>query len=55
MPNIPKDQTARVHVDPEISQDLSNATKLRDVLRTELRQVQDKKPDIAKHQTGGSA
>jgi len=44
----------RVHVDPEINKDLSNSTKLRDVMRSELRAVQDKKPDIAKYQPRGS-
>jgi len=54
MPNIPKNQTARVHVDPEVSKNMSNATKLRDVMRSELRDVQTTKPDIAKHQPRGS-
>jgi len=44
----------RVHVDPEINKDLSNATKLRDVMRKELRDVQGTKPDIAKYQPRSS-
>jgi len=44
----------RVHINPEINKDLSNATKLRDVMRKELRANQNKKPDIAKHQPRGS-
>lgn len=44
----------KIQVNPEISKDLSNATSLRNVLRSELRKVQDKKPDMAKHQPRGS-
>ena len=44
----------RVHIDPEVNKDLINSTKLRDLMRSELRDVQDKKPDIAKYQPRGS-
>jgi len=49
-----KDKTVRVTVQPKVSKDLINSTKLRDMMRSELRAVQDKKPDIAKYQPRGS-
>jgi len=54
MPNISKDRTVRVTAQPEIPKNLINSTKLRDLMRSELRDVQDKKPDIAKYQPRGS-
>lgn len=48
MTSVPKNKTVRVHVDPEIPQNLINCTRLRDVMRSDLRKIQDKKPDVAK-------
>jgi len=52
--NISKNKIVRIQAEPEITKDMSNATKLRDVLRSELRNVQEKKPDMAKFQSEGS-
>jgi len=48
MSNISKNKTVRVTVQPEVSKELSNATKLRDLMRKDLRSVQDKKSGVVK-------
>jgi len=54
MTEIPKNKTVRIQAEPEVDKDLINSTNLRNELRTQLRNVQEKKPDIAKHQPRGS-
>jgi len=54
MTDISKNKIVRIQAEPEVDKDLSNATKLRDEMRSELRRVQDNKSDIAKHQPRGS-
>lgn len=51
MTDISKNKIVRIQADPEVDKDLKNATKLRDELRSQLRSVQDKKPDLAKIQS----
>jgi len=46
---IPKNKTVKIQVDPQADKDLINSTLLRNSLRSQLRSVQDKKPDIARH------
>jgi len=43
-------KTVRVKIDPAVSKELTNSTTLRNEMRTELRRIQETKPDIAKHQ-----
>jgi len=54
MTNYPAGKSVRVTVQPEVSKDLSNATKLRNEMRSQLREVQSTKPDIVKYQPRGS-
>ncbi len=42
-------KTVRVTVQPEVSQELSNATKLKNMMRAELRRIQ--KTDNEKYQS----
>jgi len=51
---IPRNKTVKIQADPVADKDLINSTKLRDELRSQLRSVQDKKLDLAKHQSRGS-
>jgi len=51
---IPRNKTVKIQADPVADKDLTNSTKLRDELRSQLRNVQEKKPDMAKHQSRGS-
>jgi len=51
---IPRNKTVKIQIDPQADKDLINSTKLRDELRSQLRNVQEKKPDMAKHQSRGS-
>jgi len=44
-------KTVRVKIDPTVSKALTNSTNLRNEMRTELRRIQETKPDIAKHQS----
>ncbi len=45
-------KTVRVTVQPEVSKDLSNATKLKTMMRAELRRVQNTKLDSITHKPG---
>lgn len=45
--------SVRVKIDPTVSKALTNSTTLRNIMRSQLRNL-DKKPDIAKHQSRGS-
>ena len=47
-------KSVRVKIDHTVSKDLTNSTNLRNEMRTELRRIQETKPDIAKHQPRGS-
>ena len=51
---IPRNKTVKIQADPVADQDLTNSTKLRNELRTRLRNVQEKKPDRAIYQSRGS-
>ncbi len=44
-------KSVRVKIDPVISTALKNSTNLRNEMRTELRRIQETKPDMAKHQS----
>jgi len=51
---IPRNKTVKIQADPVADQDLINSTKLRDELRSQLRNIQEKKSDRAKFQSEGS-
>jgi len=51
---VSRNKTVKIQIDPQADKDLINSTMLRDELRSQLRSVQDKKPDLAKHQSRGS-
>jgi len=51
---IPRNKTVKIQADPQADKDLTNSTKLRNELRTRLRNVQEKKPDRAIYQSRGS-
>jgi len=47
-------KTVRVSIDPDIPKDLQNSTNLRNEMKTELRRIQEQKPDKESHQSGDS-
>jgi len=51
---IPRNKTVKIQSDPVADKDLVNSTLLRNSLRTQLRNVQEKKSDLAKHEPEGS-
>jgi len=44
---IPRNKTVKIQADPVADKDLINSTNLRNELRSQLRNVQEKKPDMA--------
>jgi len=49
MTEISRNKTVKIQIEPQADKDLINSTLLRNSLRSQLRSVQDKKPDLARH------